>query len=45
MKEGMAVQVQANDREISYTKYSLTNTGIKELNFSAATGYHDERRA
>lgn len=23
--------------------YSLTNTGIKELNFSAAAGYHDER--
>ncbi len=23
--------------------YSLTNTGIRELNFSAATGYHDER--
>lgn len=24
--------------------YSLTNTGLKELNFSAATGYHEERK-
>ena len=24
--------------------YSLTNTGIKELNFSGAFGYHDEKR-
>lgn len=23
--------------------YNLTNTGLKELNFSAAAGYHDER--
>ncbi|MGB4974272.1 MAG: carboxypeptidase-like regulatory domain-containing protein, partial [Cyclobacteriaceae bacterium] len=24
--------------------YSLTNTGIKELNFSSAMGYHDEKK-
>jgi iron complex outermembrane recepter protein len=25
-------------------QYSLTNTGVKELNFSAAAGYHNERK-
>lgn len=25
-------------------KYSLTNTGVRELNFSLATGYHEEKR-
>ena len=24
--------------------YSLTNTGIKEMNFSASTGYHEEKK-
>lgn len=44
--EGWGWRVQGTGKrsgDFHTPKYSLTNTGIKELNFSAAAGYHDER--
>ena len=45
-REGWGWRVQGTGKrsgDFHTPKYSLTNTGIKELNFSAAAGYHDER--
>ena len=46
-QEGWGWRIQGTGKragDFHTPNYSLTNTGIKELNFSAATGYHDERR-
>ncbi|HYC87007.1 MAG TPA: TonB-dependent receptor [Chryseosolibacter sp.] len=45
-QEGWGWRVQGTGKksgDFHTPRYNLTNTGIEELNFSAATGYHKER--
>ena len=46
-REGWGWRVQGTGKrsgDFHAPHYSLTNTGIKELNFSAAAGYHNEKK-
>lgn len=46
-KEGWGWRMQGTGKrsgDFHTPDYSLTNTGIKELNFSGAMGYHDEKK-